>query len=42
MLEIELDPNNVFVEANEMNNKMCVVLELKGSDATLLDPQPPC
>jgi len=42
VLEIELDPNNVFVEANERNNKMCVVLELAGSDATLLDPQPRC
>jgi hypothetical protein len=42
VLEIELDPNNVFVEANETNNKMCVVLELKGFSATLLDPQPPC
>lgn len=42
VLEIEIDPNNVFLEANETNNKMCVVLELKGFDATLLDPQPSC
>lgn len=42
VLEIEIDPNNVFVESNEMNNKICVVLELKGSEATLLAPQPPC
>lgn len=34
-LEIELDPNNVFVESNEKNNIVCVVLRLEGTTAGL-------
>ena len=34
-LEIELDPNNVFREANETNNEVCVVLTLEGTTAEL-------
>lgn len=41
-LEIQLDPRNVFVESDETNNTVCVVIELRGVTARLLDPSPPC
>lgn len=41
-LELELDPNDVFDEARERNNTVCVVLELKGATAELLDPSITC
>lgn len=34
-LEIELDPNDVFLESNERNNVVCVVLRLEGTSAEL-------
>ena len=33
VLEIELDPNNVFKESVETDNKVCTLLELRGTDA---------
>jgi hypothetical protein len=41
-LEIEIDPNDVFEEADEDNNTVCVVLKLEGTTASLLDPMPAC
>jgi hypothetical protein len=41
-LEIEIDPNDVFEEADEDNNTVCVVLKLEGDNATLLDPMRAC
>ncbi|HEX2295034.1 MAG TPA: lysyl oxidase family protein [Actinomycetota bacterium] len=42
VLEIELDPHNVFVESDDTNNKVCTLIALKGTDAELLEPQVPC
>lgn len=41
-LVIDLDPNDVFVESDETNNGVCVVLKLQAASAELLDPMPPC
>ncbi len=42
VLEIELDPHDVFVEADESNNTICVLVSLDGVDATITTPQVPC
>lgn len=42
VLEIEIDPNDVFVEKNETNNSVCTVLQLTGTDAEIVEPKVPC
>ncbi|MFN2587650.1 MAG: lysyl oxidase family protein [Actinomycetota bacterium] len=42
VLEIELDPHDVFVEANDSNNAVCVHIALDGFDAEILAPRVPC
>lgn len=37
-LKLQLDPNDVFVEADEENNSVCVALRLEGTEAELLSP----
>ncbi|MDQ3956900.1 MAG: lysyl oxidase family protein, partial [Actinomycetota bacterium] len=41
-LEIELDPNGVFEESDELNNVTCVVVKLEGTTAELLPPEVTC
>ena len=41
-LTLHLDPNDVFVEADENNNSVCVVLRLEGFKAELVDPLLTC
>ncbi len=41
-LELEVDPDDVFVEADETNNKVCVPLLLEGTNATMLAPEITC
>lgn len=41
-LKLQLDPNDVFVEADEDNNTVCVVLSLQGAKAVLTDPLLTC
>ena len=41
-LTLNLDPNDVFVESDEDNNSVCVVLRLQGTNATLVDPLQTC
>ncbi len=36
LFELEVDPNNVFVESSETDNRVCVLLELQGSSASTL------
>lgn len=36
LFELEVDPNNVFVETSETDNRVCVLLELNGSSAASL------
>ncbi|MDQ3982331.1 MAG: lysyl oxidase family protein [Actinomycetota bacterium] len=42
VLEIELDPNDVFVEADETNNTVCTFITLAGSEAGILSPEVAC
>lgn len=42
VLEIELDPDDVFVESDDSNNTVCTVLELAGSAASIVEPSVPC
>ncbi|MEA2434267.1 MAG: hypothetical protein QOG54_1724 [Actinomycetota bacterium] len=42
VLEIEIDPNNVFVESDETNNRECSLLELTGTQVRMLDIDVPC
>ena len=36
LFELEVDPNNVFVESSETDNRVCVLLDLQGSSGTPL------
>lgn len=36
LFELEVDPNNVFVESSETDNRVCVLLSLSGSSASSL------
>ena len=42
LLELRIDPNNVFLESNEKNNVTCALIELRGPNATLVTPDPVC
>ena len=42
VLEIEIDPNDVFVEANDTNNSVCTVLQLTGTEASIIEPSVFC
>lgn len=42
VLELELDPNDVFVEADETNNVVCTLLDLRGVQVDVLSPEVPC
>jgi hypothetical protein len=42
VLEIELDPHDVFVEADDSNNRVCVLVSLRGSGAEIVEPSVPC
>jgi hypothetical protein len=42
VLEIELDPHDVFVEADDSNNRVCVLVLLRGSGAEIVQPSVPC
>lgn len=42
VLEIELDPHDVFVEADDSNNTICVLVALSGTDAEVVTPRVPC
>lgn len=42
VLEIELDPHDVFVEADDSNNTICVLVTLEGFDAEIVTPSVPC
>ena len=42
LLELRIDPNNVFSESNEKNNVTCALIELRGPNATLVTPDPVC
>lgn len=42
VLELELDPHDVFVEADESNNTICVLVALAGREAEIVEPKVPC
>ena len=42
VLEIELDPHDVFVEADDTNNKVCTLVDLQGFEAVIVEPTVPC
>lgn len=42
VLEIELDPHDVFVEADDSNNTICLLVSLAGNDAEIVTPEVPC
>ena len=42
VLEIELDPHDVFVEADDTNNRVCTLVELQRFEATIVEPAVPC
>jgi hypothetical protein len=42
LLELRIDPNDVFAESNEKNNVTCALIELSGPNATLITPDPGC
>lgn len=42
VLEIELDPHDVFVEADNSNNKICVLVALQRTAAQIVEPSVPC
>jgi hypothetical protein len=42
VLEIEIDPNNVFLESDETNNRVCSLISVRSTEARMLDPQVPC
>lgn len=42
VLEIELDPHNVFVEADESNNSVCTLVALEGVEAQIVEPTVLC
>lgn len=42
VLELEIDPDDVFVEANDRNNRVCTLLELAGTEAEVLDSEVAC
>lgn len=42
LLEIELDPHNVFVEADNSNNTVCVLVALQRTAAQIVEPSVPC
>lgn len=42
VLEIELDPHDVFVESDDANNEVCLLVALAGFDAQIVTPQVPC
>jgi hypothetical protein len=42
VLELEIDPNDVLMESNETNNRVCSLIELKGTAAKMLDLEVPC
>lgn len=42
VLEIELDPHDVFVEADDSNNTICVLVSLQGFGAEIVTPSVPC
>lgn len=42
LLELRIDPNNVFTESNERNNVACALIELRDPKATLITPHPVC
>ena len=42
VLEIEIDPNDVFEESDETNNIVCSLVQLRSTAAELMDPQVRC
>ena len=42
VLEIELDPHDVFVESDDANNVICLVVALEGFEASIVTPQVAC
>ncbi len=42
VLEIEIDPNDVFVESDDANNRVCTLISLDGMDAAIVEPRVPC
>lgn len=42
VLEIELDPRRVFVESDDSNNAICLLIRLDGFDAEIVEPEIPC
>lgn len=42
VLELELDPNNVFMESDESNNAVCAALHLVGEQAYRVEPSYQC
>lgn len=42
VLELELDPNDVFVEADETNNTVCTLIELNGREVEIVEPEVVC
>lgn len=42
VLEIELDPDDVFVEEDDSNNTVCTVVQLARSEASIVEPSVPC
>lgn len=42
VLEIELDPHDVFVESDDSNNTICLMVALEGSAAEIVTPDVPC
>ncbi len=42
ILEIEIDPNDVFWESDETNNRVCSLIQLEQTSARLLNPEVPC
>jgi hypothetical protein len=42
LLELRIDPNDVFTESNEKNNVTCALIELRGPNAALVTPDPVC
>lgn len=42
LLELRIDPDDVFAESNETNNVTCALIELRGTEASLVTPHPVC
>lgn len=42
LLELRIDPNDVFSESNEKNNVTCALIHLRGEQAELVTDQPAC